>query len=318
MVVGIAPRPIFCVFMNHHSSHQMPAGKKQLTLALAITALWFLIELAGGVYANSLALLADAAHMLTDLAALGLSLFALKISARPATQEKTFGYLRAEILAALANGIFLILIGLFIFYESYQRWGAPPEVKSVPMLVVATTGLLANLVTAWLLYRSRRENLNLRGAFLHVLGDTLGSIGAILAGVLMMVRHWYLADPIVSAIVGGLVLYSSWELVAESVDVLLEGTPRHLKISNILNDLGSMPGVVSVHDLHVWSIASELTAMSGHIVLRPGEDAGRALAGASRLMREKYGIEHTTIQIEFENWTSSPGDIVGGPQFHHG
>ena len=296
----------------------MPSGKKQLTLALSITALWFLIELAGGIYANSLALLADAAHMLTDLAALGLSLFALKISARPATQEKTFGYLRAEILAALANGIFLILIALFIFYESYQRWGSPPEVKSAPMLVVATTGLLANLVTAWLLYRSRRENLNLRGAFLHVLGDALGSIGAMLAGVLMMARQWYLADPIVSTVVGGLVLYSSLELVAESVDVLLEGTPRHLKISNILNDLGSMPGVVSVHDLHVWSIASELTAMSGHIVLRLGEDAGRALAGASRLMREKYGIEHTTIQIEFENWTSSPGDIVGGPQFHHG
>jgi cobalt-zinc-cadmium efflux system protein len=304
--------------MNHHNSHQMPSGKKQLTLALFITALWFLIELGGGIYANSLALLADAAHMLTDLAALGLSLFALKISARPATQEKTFGYLRAEILAALANGIFLILIALFIFYESYQRWGSPPKVKSIPMLVVATTGLLANLVTAWLLYRSRRENLNLRGAFLHVLGDALGSIGAIVAGVLMMARQWYLADPIVSAVVGGLVLYSSWELVAESVDVLLEGTPRHLKISNILNDLGSMPGVVSVHDLHVWSIASELTAMSGHVVLRLGEDAGRALAGASRLMREKYGIEHTTIQIEFENWTSSPGDIVGGPQFHHG
>ncbi len=306
--------------MNHHNSHHAhkPSGKKRLVLALLITACWFLIELAGGIYANSLALLADAAHMLTDLAALGLSLFALKISTRPATHEKTFGYRRAEILAALANGIFLILISLFIFYESYQRFFSPPEVKSIPMLTVAATGLLANLATAWLLFRSRDENLNLRGAFLHVLGDTLGSIGAILAGVLMMVRQWYLADPIVSIIVGALVLYSSWELVTESVDVLLEGTPRHLKISNILGDLGAMHGVVSVHDLHVWSIASEITAMSCHIVLKTTEDAGRALAAASSLMREKYGIEHTTIQIEFEDWTSGPGDVVVGPQFHHG
>ena len=215
--------------MHAHSHSHGPRGKKRLVLALSITAIWFLIELAGGFYANSLALLADAAHMLTDLGALGLSLFALKIAARPATHEKTYGYLRAEILAAFANGIFLILLGLYIFYESYQRFWAPPEVKSLPMLIVAVTGLCANLVTAGLLFGSRSENLNLRGAFLHVLGDTLGSVGAILAGVLIMVRQWRLADPVVSAMVGCLVLYSSWELVKESVDILLEGTPRHLK-----------------------------------------------------------------------------------------
>jgi cobalt-zinc-cadmium efflux system protein len=298
--------------MNHHSarhSHR-PSGQERLKLALLITGIWFLVELAGGFYANSLALLADAAHMLTDLAALGLSFFALKIAARPATHEKTFGYLRAEILAAFANGIFLILIGLFIFYESYQRFWAPPEVKSLPMLIIAATGLLANLVTGALLYRSRHENLNLRGAFLHVLGDTLGSIGAILAGILMMARHWYLADPIVSAIVGVLVLYSSWELVAESVDILLEGTPRHLKISHILKDLGGIRGIVSIHDLHVWSIASGLTAMSCHIVMKTNEDSNLVLAESSHLMREKYGIDHTTIQIEFENWEAHPGDTV--------
>jgi cobalt-zinc-cadmium efflux system protein len=289
-------------------------GKQSLRLALAITASWFVIELAGGIYSNSLALLADAAHMLTDLAALGLSLFALKISTRPATHEKTYGWLRAEILAALANGIFLILIGIYIFYESYQRIMAPPAVKSAPMLVVAATGLLANLVTARLLYHSRRESLNLRGAFLHVLGDTLGSIGAIVAGVLMMLRQWYLADPIVSTVVGGLVLYSSWELVGESVDVLLEGTPRHLKIPHILSDLGAMRGVVSVHDLHVWSITSATTAMSCHVVLMPDVDAGAVLAELSRLMKEKYRIEHTTIQIEFENWTVRRGDALSGPQ----
>jgi cobalt-zinc-cadmium efflux system protein len=298
--------------------HSTKDGKKQLIRALLITGCWFLIELAGGLYSNSLALLADAAHMLTDLAALGLSLFALNISARPATHEKTYGYLRAEILAALANGIFLILIAAYIFYQSYERLWAPPKVKSIPMLLIATTGLLANVATARLLYHTRQDNLNLRGAFLHVLSDTLGSVGAIAAGILMMMRQWYLADPVVSAIVGGLILFGAWNLVAESVDILLEGTPRHLNVSDILKDLGTMSGVASVHDLHVWSIASHMTAMSCHLVLRAAEDAGPALAAASGLMREKYGIEHTTIQIEVEHWTPRSGDSIAGPQFHHG
>ncbi len=296
---------------QHHARHShAPSGQNRLKLALIITGSWFLIELAGGLYANSLALLADAAHMLTDLAALGLSYFALRISSRPATHEKTYGYLRAEILAALANGIFLVLISIFIFYESYQRFWAPPEVKSLPMLIIAVTGLLANLATGAMLFRSRHESLNMRGAFLHVLGDTLGSIGAILAGVLMMVRHWYLADPIVSTIVGVLILYSSWELMSESVEVLLEGTPRHLKIANILKDLGGIRGIVSIHDLHVWSIASGMTAMSCHIVMKTNEDSTLVLAESSHLMREKYGVEHTTIQIEYETWEGHPGDSV--------
>ena len=306
--------------MNHNSvehSHK-GSGKKRLIQALFITGSWFFIELIGGLYANSLALLADAAHMLTDLAALALSLFALNISTRPATHKKTYGYLRAEILAALANGVFLILISLYIFYESYQRFLAPPEVKSIPMLVIGATGLLANLVTAWLLFGSRHENLNLRGAFLHVLGDTLGSLGAVIAGVLMAVWQWYLADPIVSVIVGGLILFSSWALVRDSVDVLLEGTPRHLNISQILSDLGKLSGVVSVHDLHVWSIASGTTAMSCHLVVKSQEDAVRSLAESSRLMKEEYGVEHTTIQIESENWNENLQNETVGPPLHRG
>jgi len=282
--------------MTHSSS------KKSLSIALAITAAWFIIELLGGFYTNSLALLADAAHMLTDLAALGLSLFALLISTRPATHEKTYGYLRAEILAALANGIFLVLIGIYIFYEAYQRLITPPQVRSLPMLAVAATGLIANLVTASLLYAGQHEDLNIRGAFLHVIGDTLGSVGTIVAGVIMVVWRWYLADPIVSIIVAVLVMYSSWHLVRESVDVLLEGTPRHLKIANILTDLGSANGVRSVHDLHVWSITSGMPAMSCHIVLRPDADSAAVLAVLGRIMREKYQVDHTTIQIEVENW----------------
>jgi cobalt-zinc-cadmium efflux system protein len=201
------------------------SSRQSLTRALIITGVWFVIELVGGFYTNSLALIADAGHMLTDLIALGLSLVALNMAARPATPEKTYGYVRAEILASLANGIFLVLIGSYIFYEAYRRFMDPPAVRSVPMLIVAGTGLVANLVTARILYRSHCHNLNLRGAFLHVLGDTMGSIGAVIAGVLMWRWHWYLADPTVSVIVGLLVIYSSWQLVRESVDILLESAP---------------------------------------------------------------------------------------------
>jgi cobalt-zinc-cadmium efflux system protein len=285
--------------MTHNHAHS-PSGRKNLNRAISITAVWFAIELAGGLFTNSLALQADAAHMLTDLAALALSFFALKISSRPATPSKTYGYLRAEILAALANGIFLILIAAYIFYESYQRFRAPQEIKSGVMLIVAIAGLAANILTALILYRSRNESLNLRGAFLHVMGDAFGSIGAISAGALTLFCGWRLADPIVSALVGALILFSAWELVAESVDILLEGTPRHLNISNILKDLGGVAGVVSVHDLHVWSITSGMTAMSCHLVLKAGTDAEPVLIESSRLMRETHAIHHTTIQIEFE------------------
>lgn len=284
-----------------HPSHRHTSNRK-LFLALCITGIWFVVELLAGFLTNSLALLADAGHMLTDLAALSLSFVAIKISARPATHQKTYGYLRAEILAALANGIFLVLVAVYIFYEAYQRLLTPPMIKGGAMLAVAAVGLLANLFTAGLLYRSQHENLNIRGAFLHVVGDTLGSVGAIAAGIAVVVWQWYLADPLVSVVVAVLVLYSSWQLVRESVDVLLEGTPRHLNISSILSDLGKVGGVLSVHDLHVWSITSGMPAMSCHIVIRSDQDSSTVLASLSRLMKDKYQIEHTTIQIERENW----------------
>ncbi len=292
--------------MTDQADSHPRSGRQALALSLTITGSWFLVELAAGFYTNSLALIADAAHMLTDVAALAMSLLALKISARPATHEMTFGYVRAEILAALANGVLLVLISLYIFYEAYERFMAPPVVKGGQMLTVAILGLAANLATAALLYRSQHESLNIRGAFLHVVGDTLGSVGAILAGVIMVLWQWYMADPLISVIVALLVLYSSWNLVHESVDVLLEGTPRHLNIPSILADLGSVEGVVSVHDLHVWSISSHMPAMSCHIVLRRGYDPGVVLSALSSLMRDKYHIEHTTIQIEIEHLVRPP------------
>jgi cobalt-zinc-cadmium efflux system protein len=285
---------------DHTDARGHRVSRRSLTLALLVTGLWFLVELGSGFYTNSLALLADAAHMLTDLAALSLSLFALKISTRPATHEKTFGYLRAEILAALANGVILVLVGLLIAYESFQRLHQPPMVRSSMMLAVSSIGLAANLVAARLLSRSDLDNLNLRGAFLHVLGDIMGSVGAIIAGILMVVWNWYLADPIVSMIVAVLIFYSSWQLLRDSVDVLLEGAPRHLDVASILADLGSVEGVLSVHDLHVWSITSGLHAMSCHVVLRRDLDADLALKALGHRMLDRHGIEHTTIQIEKE------------------
>jgi cobalt-zinc-cadmium efflux system protein len=287
---------------DHHShSARRERGGKELVWALAITGLLFVLELVGGFLTNSLALLADAAHMLTDLAALGLSLFAHRIAHRPATHEKTFGYLRAEILAALANGVILVVIAIYIFFEAYQRFRTVPEVKSAPMLIIAVLGLLANLATAAMLYRSQKESLNMRGAFLHVAGDAVGSIGAIIAGAAMVLWRWYVADPIVSVVVAILVLISSWSLVRESVDVLLEGTPSHLNISDILDDLGSVEGVMAVHDLHVWSITSGMPAMSCHVVISRNADPSAVLSSLSRLMREKRQIKHTTIQTEVEN-----------------
>ena len=194
--------------------------------------------------------------------------------------------------------MFLVFVSVYISYEAYGRLSAPPEVKSLPMLVVAFSGLLANLATAALLYRSQHDSLNLRGAFLHVVGDTLGSAGAIAAGIVMVAWHWYLADPIASVLVSVLVLFSAWQLVRESADVLLEAAPRHISIPAILVDLGSVSGVLSVHDLHVWSITSGMPAMSCHVVLRQGPETSAVLQELIRLMREKYGIEHTTIQIE--------------------
>jgi len=304
---ALEEREEYIADMPGHHHPQPRSSRRRLVFALLITAVWFLVEIIAGVYTNSLALIADATHMLTDLAALGLSLFALVISSRPATHDKTYGYLRAEILAALANGVFLVVIALYISYEALHRLAAPPVVKSQVMLTVSVFGLLANLGAAGVLYRSQHDNLNMRGAFLHVLADAVGSVGAIGAGLAMVLWEWYPADPIASLVVSLLVLCSAWQLVRESVDILLEAAPSHIDVSSILDDLGKMPGVLSVHDLHVWSITSGMPALSGHVVLREGVDSKQALRDLSRLMREKYRIEHTTIQIEVEDWVRPQG-----------
>ncbi|MBI4456989.1 MAG: cation transporter [Acidobacteria bacterium] len=298
-------------FAEHHRSQNVTCaasacvqtGQRGLIIALILTIIFMVAEAIGGYLANSLALIADAGHMLSDVAALGLSLFAIRFSQRPATPDRTYGYFRGEILAALLNGSALIVISLWIIYEAYHRFLAPPQVRSDLMLVIAFLGLLANVMSAWLLHRSESESLNVRAALLHLVGDIFGSIGAILAGVLMWGFQWYLADPIISVLVSGLILYSSWRLVKEAVGVLLEGTPSHININTMRQELAMVRGVESIHDLHVWTLTSGVHMMSCHAVITKEENHARILQELSRITQDRFRIGHTTIQVE-------EGDLV--------
>jgi cobalt-zinc-cadmium efflux system protein len=273
-----------------------------LKLALLITAAFLVLEFLGALYTNSLALLADSGHMLTDVAALTLSLAASWFSTRRATPQKTFGFYRVEILAALLNGVFLILIALYIFYEAYLRLLNPAEVKADWMLLVASLGLLANIASGYLLFRGQETNLNVRGAFFHVMSDAIGSAGAIVASLAILFGGYRAADPAISAMVSVLILSSSWILIRDAVDVLLEGTPSHVNIVQLHDDLREIHGVGSVHDLHVWTLTSGVLAMSCHVVMA-GDNFNRSsvLTGVKSLARERFRIDHTTVQIEEAN-----------------
>ena len=283
---------------GHGHDHHHEIGKARLKFVLGITALFMVIEFAGGLLANSLALIADSAHMLTDVGALGLSLFVLWFSRRPATDEKTYGYLRLEILAALLNGAVLIVISGGIFWQAWQRLRAPVEIEGPLMLGVAAAGLLVNIIAAILLHGSAEHNLNVRGAYLHVLGDLLGSIGAIAAAVIILTTGWMPADAITSGIVGLLILTSSWKLVREAVDVLLEAVPKHIDMALLRRTISDIPGVDEVHDLHVWSLTSGFLAMSGHVIVRTPELNNTVLREIHQRMHDHFGITHVTVQIE--------------------
>ncbi len=281
---------------HHHHAHEL--SKKRLTLVLTITAIFMVVELAGGLISNSLALVADAAHMLTDVGALGLSLFVLWFSRRPARPEKTYGYLRLEILAALINGVTLVVIAIAIFWQAYQRLLRPEPVEGALMLGVAVAGLIVNVIAARLLHSSAAHSLNLRGAYLHVIGDLVGSVGAITAALLILTTGMVIADPIISVIVGLLVLYSSWKLVRESVDVLLESVPAHIDLSAVRKTIDEIPGVDQVHDLHVWTVTSGMICMSGHAVVQNPDHNQRVLQEIHKALRDRFGISHITVQLE--------------------
>jgi cobalt-zinc-cadmium efflux system protein len=273
-------------------------NKRILALALAITAFFMLVEVVGGVLSGSLALIADAGHMFTDAAALTLSLFAFWLSSRPRTVAKTFGWRRFEIFAAFLNGIALWIVSGLIGYEAFKRLKAPPEIKSGMMIIIAVLGLLSNIAVGAILFRNRGRNLNVKGAFLHVLADGLGSIGVLAAALLIRLTGSFIWDPIVSAGVCILVLWSSARLVKESFHIFMEGAPAHLDIAGMNKALAEIPGVVEVHDLHVWTISSEFVSLSVHLKVLKNQDARDILQKAHDLVSSKYRVLHTTFQLE--------------------
>lgn len=292
--------------LTHDYDHQSetPTGGRvslrPIAIALAISASFMIVEAVGGYLTNSLALLADAGHMVTDVAALGFSLIAIWLARRPATQQRSFGYLRAEVLAALVNSSALIAISIYIFWEAIQRLNAPPEVHSGPMLVVAIAGLCANLVSARVLSRGggHQHNLNTRGAFLHVMSDALGSVGAIIAAVIMLATGWYLADPLLSGGIGLLILWNSWRLLRESVDVLMESTPEGINPSEVAAATQTVASVTNLHDVHIWTVTSGLVAMSAHVAVTHLADWPATLNELSALLRDRFEIAHITLQPE--------------------
>lgn len=271
---------------------------RRLKAALVLTFVYMLAEAVGGWFANSLALIADAGHMLTDVAAMLLTLFAFWFAARPATSQKTYGYYRIEILAAFVNGVVLVVLSIWVVFEAFQRWRSPAEIKGVEMLVIATGGLVINIISAWLLHSGDKHDLNMRGAFLHVVGDLLGSVAAIAAGVLILSFGWLWADAAGSILISVIIIIGAWRLILDSVNVLLEGTPSHISMSAVENLLLDAEGVTGIHDLHVWTISSGLYALSVHISHNDAVLHSDLLQTVRNRLHDRFGIDHLTIQME--------------------
>lgn len=274
---------------------------QRLKWALALSAVYFFAELIAGFMTNSLALLSDAGHMLSDIGALSLSLFAFRMARRPATLQSTYGFHRIEILAALFNGLTLWLIVGIIFAAAFGRLRHPPTVESYDMMIVAVLGLVVNLVAAAILHGGHHHNLNLRGAFLHVISDAVGSVGAILAGLIMVTTHWYLADPLISIFISILILFSSWSLVRDSLSVLMQTVPKGIRLEEVRQTIEAVDGVREVHDLHIWAVTSDIFTLSAHAVVTHGGDFHEVLNGIEDMLKERFNIEHTTIQLEIES-----------------
>jgi cobalt-zinc-cadmium efflux system protein len=288
--------------MRHHEhDHKVNArggDRRALAVVLTLTMSFTAVEVIGGILTGSLALLADAGHMLSDNISLGVALFAAWLAGRPATPEKSFGYRRAEILAALANGMTLVAISVWIFIEAYTRLREPAEVLGGPMLVVATLGLLVNAASAAILYRSGGESLNVEGALRHVLADALGSVGAMAAAATIILTGWRYADPLVSVAIGFLILGSSWKLLRDSTNILLEATPRGLNAGEVGQKMAAADGIVEVHDLHIWTITSGFPALSAHVLVGKHEDCHARRRELEELLTNEYGISHTTLQVD--------------------
>lgn len=270
----------------------------RLKIALTLTFVYMIAEAVGGWLTNSLALLADAGHMLTDVAALSLTLFAIWFAARPATSRKTYGYYRLEILAAFVNGIALVLLSIWIIYEAVARWQSPPDIKGFELTLVAIGGLVVNIAAAYLLHADHKHDLNMRGAFLHVIGDLLGSVAAIIAGILILSFGWVRADAVCSVLISLIIIFGAWRLILESVNVLLEGTPSHINLTAVEETILQTTGVGGVHDLHVWTISSGIEALSVHISHDDSVLHSDLLVAVRDKLHEGFGIDHLTIQME--------------------
>jgi cobalt-zinc-cadmium efflux system protein len=291
---------------SHDHAHGGTSNRSALTIVLALTTMFLLVEVIGAMVTGSLALLSDAAHMLTDVAALALSLLALWFATKPPNPRKTFGYLRAEVLAAFINAATLVLTAAYIFYEAYERILEPPSINGAGVTLVATGGLAVNLIGAWILTRGdRSKNLNVRGALLHVVGDAIGSVGAIIAGGIIYYTGWVLIDPIISVLIALLVLFSSYRLLRESVDILMEGTPPHIDTAGVKKALLSVRGVKDIHDLHIWSVTPSLVSLSCHAVVEDTVNNQDTLEQLNQQLRSDFGIDHTTIQLETKDMKGS-------------
>lgn len=273
-------------------------SRRALAIALVLTASYTVVEVVGGIVSGSLALLADAVHMLSDNVALALALVAAWLATKPATPERTYGYKRAEVLAALANGVLLVALAIWIFIEAAMRLRDPGDVLGGWMLAIALIGLVVNVAAGVVLSRARSHSLNVEAAFRHVFADLLGSLGVAIAAIVILATGWVEADPLVSILIGVLVLASAWSILRDSTEILLESTPRGIDAGELGRRLAAAPGVVEVHDLHVWTITSGFPALSAHVLVRPGEDCHARRRELERLLHDEFGIGHTTLQVD--------------------
>jgi cobalt-zinc-cadmium efflux system protein len=287
---------------HHGHDHARGASERRMWIVFGLTATFFVVEVGGGILTNSLALLSDAAHMFTDVMALAIAITAIRLSRLPADRKRTFGYHRFEILAAALNAVLLFLVALYILYEAYQRWVEPPAIESLGMLVVAVAGLVVNLIGMRLLAGGAEANLNVKGAYLEVWADALGSVGVIIGALIVYFTGWTRADPLIAVLIALWVLPRAWMLFRQSVNVLLEGVPEGLDLPAIDGRLRAVSGVRDVHDLHIWAIGSGKASLTAHLILDSAQaDVQRVLDDASDLLQREFGLTHTTLQAEFEH-----------------
>jgi cobalt-zinc-cadmium efflux system protein len=282
---------------HHHHHHHRADDNRRMGIVLAINLLMLAAGVVGGIVFDSLALLADAGHVLADVGAIGLALFAAWMASRPAGPQRTFGFRRTEIFAALANGVTLVAVSAFVFIEAIARMSEPPDVQGTGVLIVGAFGLAGNAVATWILMRGDRSNVNLEGVLRHSAADALGSIGVIVAGVLVLTTGWDQADPVVSIAIGVLILLGSWRLLREPFNVLMESAPEGIDVQDVGQAMCSVPGVREVHDLHVWTVTSGFPALAAHIRSDPNESPDEVREQIEAVLHERFGLDHTTLQV---------------------